>query len=74
MNDKKVHRKGGEGDRESARRYNEAAKDTASGLDEDDFRDGAEAEPGDAKAEESGRDRAKEFDPAVKRDYSDDTD
>ena len=74
MSEKKVHPKGGEGDRESARRYNEAAEETASRMDEDDFRDGAETEPGDAKAEEKGRDRAKEFDPAVKRDYDDDVD
>lgn len=74
MSDKKVHPQGGEGDRESARRYNKGAEETASRMDEDDFREGVETEPGDAQAEEKGRERAKEFDPAVKRDYSDDAD
>ena len=68
---------GGEGDRESARRYNEAARETAENLDEDDLKssgDGPEPRDPLTPAEKAGRERAAETDPAVDRDYSEKSD
>ena len=64
----------GEGDKESARRYNEATKKFArSGKVAPSAREAKRAREGGAKdelerAEEVGRSKAKEFDPQVKRD------
>lgn len=56
----------GEGDRESARRYNEAQqKFVKSGKVDKAARDAKE----DTAAEQKGLSRAKEFDPAEERDY-----
>lgn len=62
----------GEGDRESAKRYNEKTrKFVESGKVEEAART---ADKGDKKemerAEQAGKDRARELDPAVNRDYS----
>lgn len=61
----------GEGDRESARRYNEAVRETTkSGKVE--RREGerrASDDPELREAEEKGKERARERDPAVSRDY-----
>jgi hypothetical protein len=62
----------GEGDRESARRYNRNTQDfVESGKVDDAARRAGEGnrEEGE-QAEKVGRERAKEFDPAVERDYS----
>jgi len=57
----------GEGDRESARRYNEdTEKFVKSGKVDKAARDAKE----DPQAEEQGRSRAKEDDPQLQRDYS----
>ncbi|MFL6650612.1 MAG: hypothetical protein ACJ8J7_04920 [Sulfurifustaceae bacterium] len=57
----------GEGDRESAARYNKEQQEfVKSGRVEKAARD---AKP-DPNAEEQGRNRAKEFDPEEERDYS----
>ena len=70
MGDK--NRNQGEGDRESAKRYNEdqQAFVKAGKVDEA----ARKAGEGDTKemeqAEKAGKERAKEFDPALKRDYS----
>lgn len=57
----------GEGDRESAQRYNEATrKFVESGKVEQAAHDAKE----DLAAEEKGRERAKEFDPETRRDYT----
>jgi hypothetical protein len=62
----------GEGDKASARRYNEATREfVESGRVEDAAERAAGQEPGEAaEAEEAGRERAREQDPAVHRDYS----
>lgn len=62
----------GEGDRESARRYNERATEHAhSGKVEKEAREAANADDAEKakmrKAEEAGKARAKEEDPAVRR-------
>ena len=62
----------GEGDRESAKRYNE---DTQKFVESGKVDEAAKkASQGDKKemerAEQAGKDRAKELDPAVDRDYS----
>ena len=62
----------GEGDRESAKRYNE---DTQEFVESGKVEEAAKkAGQGDKKemerAEQAGKDRAKELDPAVDRDYS----
>lgn len=61
----------GEGDRESAERYNEATrKFVESGRVEQAARDADGMDPDEAaEAERAGRERAKEVDPAVQRDY-----
>jgi hypothetical protein len=57
----------GEGDRESARRYNEATrKFVESGKVEQAAHEATE----DPAAEAEGRRRAKEFDPETRRDYT----
>ena len=56
----------GEGDREAARHYDEKTREfVESGKVDEAARD---AEP-DPEAEEKGRERAKEFDPEVHREY-----
>ena len=66
------HDNQGEGDRESARRYNRNAKDFAESgkVEEAAQRAGEDAPEEGEAAEKAGRDRAKEFDPAVERDYT----
>ncbi|MCA1804856.1 MAG: hypothetical protein LC646_05840 [Xanthomonadaceae bacterium] len=61
----------GEGDRESAKRYNEATqKFVESGKVDEAARKAAEQDPEEAKrSERKGRERAKEVDPAVHREY-----
>lgn len=61
----------GEGDRESAKRYNEATrKFVESGKVDEAARKAAEQDPEEAKeSERKGRERAKEVDPAVHRQY-----
>lgn len=57
----------GEGDRESAREYNERTREfVESGKVDEAARDTRE----DLDAERKGRERAKELDPEVHRDYS----
>lgn len=62
----------GEGDKDSARRYNEATRDfVESGKAGDAAGKAAGQDPAEAAdAEERGRERAREQDPAVHRDYS----
>lgn len=62
----------GEGDRESARRFNRNSQDfVESGkVDEAARRAGDGDQDEMEQAEEAGRKRSKEFDPAVQRDYS----
>jgi hypothetical protein len=62
----------GEGNRDAARRYNEDQKQfVQSGKVADAARRAAGQDPGEAKkAEQAGRDHAKEFDPEESRDYS----
>lgn len=61
----------GEGDRESAKRYNEATrKFVESGKVDEAARKAAGQDPAEAKkSERKGRERAKEVDPAVHREY-----
>lgn len=61
----------GEGDRESAKRYNEATrKFVESGKVDEAARKAAGQDPTEAKkSERKGRERAKEVDPAVHREY-----
>ncbi len=61
----------GEGDRESARQYNEDTREfVESGRVDEAARNAHEQDPTEAEdAEEAGRDRAKEQDPSVHRDY-----
>ncbi len=61
----------GEGDRESAKRYNEATqKFVKSGKVDEAARKAAGQDPEEAKkSERKGRERAKEVDPAVHRKY-----
>jgi hypothetical protein len=61
----------GEGDRESAERYNEDTREfVESGQVDEAARKAEEQDPAEGeKAEEAGRERAKEVDPAVHRDY-----
>lgn len=61
----------GEGDRESAKRYNEATqKFVESGKVDEAARKAAEQDPEEAKeSERKGRERAKEVDPAVHRQF-----
>lgn len=56
----------GEGDRKFARKY---AKNTQKHIDSGQVKEAARQAKPDEKAERAGRDRAKEFDPAVHRDY-----
>jgi len=62
----------GEGDREAARRYNEATREHARSADvEQEARDAAEQDPGEAaQSEAEGRARARENDPEVTRNYT----
>lgn len=62
----------GEGDRESARRYNRNTQEfVESGKVDEAARRAGEGDPKEMEqAEKSGKERAKEFDPAVERDYS----
>nr|WP_296748326.1 hypothetical protein [Thioalkalivibrio sp.] len=62
----------GEGDRESAKRYNKDTKEfVRSGRVEEAARKAGEGDEKEMeRAEKSGEDRAKELDPAVARDYS----
>jgi len=61
----------GEGNRTAARRYNEGATKTANKRDLPDPRPQSAEEQNELEqAEREGRARAKEVDPAVKRDYS----
>jgi hypothetical protein len=62
----------GEGDRESAERYNQSTRDfVKSGKVEEAARKAGEGDKQDmARAEQAGKERAKELDPAVQRDYS----
>jgi hypothetical protein len=62
----------GEGDREAARRYNEDQQQfVQSGKVDEAARKAAGQDPAEArKAEQAGRDRAKELDPEESRDYS----
>lgn len=61
----------GEGDRESARRFNEDVREfVQSGKVDEAARRAAGQDPAEAEAaEKAGKDRAKEFDPAETRDY-----
>ena len=61
----------GEGDRESARHYNEATQEfVESGEVEEAAEQAGEQDPGEARrSEEAGSERAREVDPAVHRDY-----
>lgn len=62
----------GEGDRESAKRYNRNTQEfVKSGKVEEAAKRAGDADPKElAKAEKAGKKRAKEMDPAVERDYS----
>lgn len=62
----------GEGDIESARRYNEKTREyVKSGKVEEAARKAGKGDPKEMeKAEEAGKERAKEFDPSVERDYT----
>lgn len=62
----------GEGDRESAKRYNEKTeKFVQSGKVEKAARDAGKGDPEEMKkAEKAGKARAKELDPSVQRDFS----
>ncbi len=62
----------GEGDRESARRYNESTQEfVESGKVDEAARKAGEGDKQEMeRAEQLGKDRAKELDPAVDRDYS----
>lgn len=57
----------GEGDRDAARRYNE---DTEKFVKSGKVDKAADKAKEDSAAEQKGRERAKEFDPQVHRDYS----
>ncbi len=60
----------GEGDRESAKRYNEATREFVQSGKVDEAAESAEQDPEEAKeSERAGRQHAKELDPAVHRDY-----
>ncbi len=61
----------GEGDREAAREYNESTRQfVESGKVEDAAERAGDQDPAEAeRAERAGIDRAKEKDPAVRRDY-----
>ncbi len=56
----------GEGDRESARKYE---KDTEEYVESGKVEDAARKSEEDPGAEDKGRERAKEFDPELHRDY-----
>jgi len=76
MTDKtKPDTKQGEGDRESAERYNEATRDFVDSGKVDDAPDPA-GQPEEAAewAERKGKSRARELDPEVHRDYQKPTD
>lgn len=62
----------GEGDRESAKRYNRNTQEfVESGKVEEAAKRAGDADPRELeKAEKAGKKRAKELDPAVERDYS----
>lgn len=62
----------GEGDRESARRFNNAEQEfVKSGKVEKAARKAGKGDKAEMeRAEKTGKERAKEFDPAVERDYS----
>lgn len=62
----------GEGDRESARRFNRNAQEfVESGKVDDAARRAGEGDQKEMdQAEKAGRERAKELDPAVERDYT----
>lgn len=57
----------GEGDREAARHYDEKTREFVDSGKVDEAARNAEDDP---KAEEKGKERAKEFDPEVHRDYN----
>jgi hypothetical protein len=61
----------GEGDRESARRYNEDTREyVESGKVDEAARKAGDQDPSEAEsAERAGEERAREVDPAVHRDY-----
>lgn len=61
----------GEGDRESAQRYNEAVRETTKSGKVEKLEDERRAadDPELRKAEDKGKQRARERDPAVSRDY-----
>ena len=61
----------GEGDRESARRYNKDTREyVESGKVDEAAREAGDQDPSEAEsAERAGEERAKEVDPAVHRDY-----
>ena len=61
----------GEGDRESARHYNDATQEfVESGKVDEAAEQAGEQDPGEARrSEEAGSERAREVDPAVHRDY-----
>lgn len=61
----------GEGDKEAAREYNRATQEfVESGRVEEAAEQARDQDPGEAEsAEQAGRERAKEKDPAVHRDY-----
>ena len=65
----------GEGDRESARRYDEATREfVESGKVEEAAENAKGQDPTEARnAERAGRERAREKDPAVHRDYREPT-
>lgn len=68
----KKPRNQGEGDRESAKRYNEnTRKFVESGKVEEAARNAGKGDKQEMeRAEQAGKDRAKELDPAVTRDFS----
>lgn len=61
----------GEGDKEAARRYEEAVEETVERGEVEERADERREKPGkdERQAEKEGESRAKEKDPAVKRDY-----
>jgi hypothetical protein len=71
MADEDVKKGGGEGDREAARHYQERTeKFVKSGQVDEAARRAGDQDPEEAaRAEEEGRKRAKEDDPALHRDY-----
>lgn len=65
----------GEGNREAARRYNEQVRETVEHDPHENPEPHSEQEAREMQdAEKTGRQRAKEYDPAVKRDHSEGVD